>query len=477
MASSASYKHNHFWQLISRLIPIILFLAGYLIVPRFANDEQFRMLIFIGINALLALGLNLLIGYAGQISLGHAAFFGIGAYTSAILTVQPVQADVIPGLAYGLGIIIGCAMLMSLTGINGWRLAVGIAVLILLSWLIRLVSMPVFARYIVYMACMAGFGAAVRAGWLKCAVSGFGAIFGTYFCASSLQRILANGGASPWSAMLVGIVLTSVISYLIGAQVLRLKGHYLAMGTLGFGMIVEIVFRQWTAVTGGSSDGIYGIPGIEIINRLPMCVRGFLGMTSGKTAEAMAGVQEYFYLVWAFVFIALIIVTNIVRSRVGRAMMSVHGSEIAAESLGVDTERFKVQTFVFSAGLASLAGSLYAHNAGIGYINPSEFGLMTSIQMMVMVVVGGMASVWGSIIGAGVIQILKTWLLTVERSDIRLYGLEIKGLDPIVFGAVLVIVMIVLPQGVVKGVSDGVSSAVRYIFRRSRQAGKEGSTG
>lgn len=475
--TSYKYRQNHFWQYTKNLTPFILFLAGYLIVPRYANDEQFRMLIFIGINAMLALGLNLLMGYAGQISLGHAAFFGIGAYTSAILTIQPIQADVIPGLAYGLGIVVGCAMLMSLTGINGWRLAVGIAALILLSWLIRLVPMPVFARYIVFIAGMAGFGAAVKAGWWKCAISGIVTVFVIFFCGSSLRGILENGGTSPWNAMLVGIILTSVIAYLIGAQVLRLKGHYLAMGTLGFGMIIEIVFRQWTSVTGGSSDGIYGIPGIEIVNKLPVCVRGFLGMTSGKTAEAMAGVQEYFYLVWALVFVAIIIATNIVRSRVGRAMMSVHGSEIAAESLGVDTERFKVQTFVLSAGLASLAGSLYAHNAGIGYINPSEFGLMTSIQMVVMVVVGGMASVWGSIAGAGVIQILKTWLLTIERSDIKLYGLEIKGLDPIVFGAVLVIVMIVLPQGVARGLSDGVSSAVRLVFRRSKHSGKEGAAG
>lgn len=456
-----------------RMLPFVLFLIGYAIVPRYAQERQLTILIFIGINALLALGLNLLMGYAGQISLGHAAFFGMGAYTSAILTIQPIQQEVIPGLCRGLGVVVGCALLISFTRWSGWRLAAGVAVLIALSWVARLVHLPVFGVYALYAVVMAGLAVGLRVRWWKGAIAGLGTVLTTYFCATSLAGVLENGGTSPWNAMVVGIALTCVVAYLIGGQVLRLKGHYLAMGTLGFGVIVEIVFKQWTAVTGGSADGIFGIPGIEFMKSLPHWISWLYVKAAGHLPDAK---QEYFYLVWAFVFIALIIASNIVRSRVGRAMMAVHSSEVAAESLGVDTERYKVQTFVLSAGLASLAGSLYAHNAGVGYIGPSEFGLMTSIQMVVMVVVGGLASVWGSLLGATAIQLLvKEWLPTLEQGDIRIWGVHLTGLEPIVFGAVLIIVMIVLPRGVVRGCADTVAAAWRTVRKRKpADAGRGG---
>jgi len=178
---------------------------------------------------------------------------------------------------------------------------------------------------------------------------------------------------------------------------------------------------------------------------------------------------QYYYLVWGFVFLALVLAVNIVRSRVGRAFRAVHGSEPAAASLGVDTERYKVQVFVLSAALASIAGSLHAHNAGIGYINPSEFSFMVSVQLVVMVVLGGMASVWGSMFGAGAIQMLKNWMLDLDKAHHQFLGLTLKGLDPIVFGAVLIVVMIVLPQGLVRGVGDGLSAVWRMITRSRRE--------
>jgi branched-chain amino acid transport system permease protein len=161
---------------------------------------------------------------------------------------------------------------------------------------------------------------------------------------------------------------------------------------------------------------------------------------------------------------------NIVRSRVGRAFRAVHGSEVAAESLGVDTSRYKVQVFVLSAGIASVAGSLYAHQAGVGYIHPSEFGFGVSAQLVVMVVVGGMASIWGALLGATTLQLIKTWLLGLEKTQHTLFGLTLTGLEPIVFGAVLIGVMIVMPQGLVRGVSDAAAAALRGT-RRGRPGG------
>jgi len=161
--------------------------------------------------------------------------------------------------------------------------------------------------------------------------------------------------------------------------------------------------------------------------------------------------------------------TNIVRSRIGRAFRAVHGSQLAAESLGVDTERYKVQVFVLSAALASIAGSLHAHNAGIGYINPSEFSFNVSVQLLVMVVIGGLASVWGALFGAVAIQLLKNWLLNLDKSNQQIFGLTLKGLDPIVFGAVLIIMMIVMPQGIVRGVTGILVNSWRALVSRTRK--------
>ncbi len=230
------------------------------------------------------------------------------------------------------------------------------------------------------------------------------------------------------------------------------------MATLGFGVIVEIVFRQWTAITGGSSDGIFGIPSIAWLDGSPKFVRHIFESFAGGTVDLQ---KQYYYLVWGFVFIALVLAINIVRSRVGRAFRAVHGSEIAAESLGVDTERYKIQVFVLSAAMASVAGSLHAHNAGVGYVNPADFGFAVSVQLLVMVVVGGMASVWGALFGASAIQLLKNWMLNLDKADVNLLGLTLKGLDPIVFGAVLIIVMVVLPQGFVRGITDMAAAAWR----------------
>jgi len=460
---------------IPGLLPFVVFFVGIALAPRFTGDGGITTLIYIGINAILCIGLNLLMGYAGQVSLGHAAFFGLGAYCSAILTVRPIQAQIIPGFAAGVGLLAALAALISITRVRGWKLAVGTLVLIVLTLLgthSRISgALGIIVSLVVSSVVMAITGFWLRSGWPKFVWPGLTLAVVTLGCGGFLQRVLAAGGTNPWLGMLAGIGITGLIAYLVGNQVLRLRGHYLAMATLGFGIIVEIVFKQWTDVTGGSSDGIFGIPSIPVAahNGLFERVLGFMG--GNLTPQ-----REYFYLVWFFVFAALVVSVNIVRSRVGRAMRAVHGSEVAAESLGVDTERYKVQVFVLSAALASLAGSLHAHNAGIGYINPSEFSFLVSVQLLVMVVVGGMASVWGALLGAVVIQLLKNWMLDLDKAHHVAFGLVLKGLDPIVFGATLIIVMILLPQGLARGIADAVATAVRTATREKRR-GTESAVG
>lgn len=452
---------------LRQVMPFGVFFGVCLFAPRFTDDAYITTLIYIGINVLLVVGLNLLMGYAGQISLGHAAFFGIGAFTSAILTRKPMPGEVIPGFAVGVGVMLGAAVLIALTRVKGWRLAACVAAMLVAQWISNVLGWGVLGALPLYAAAMAGTGVLTRTGVVKPAVAGVAAALMAMLCNSFLLGVLANAGTGPWKAMAVGVFFTGLIAYLIGDEVLRLRGHYLAMATLGFGIIVEIVFRQWTAVTGGSSDGIFDIPSIEYARSLPAPIIGVLKWAAGGELGMK---QEYYYLVWAFVFVALLVSVNIVRSRVGRAFRAVHGSEIAAESLGVDTERYKVQVFVFSAALASVAGSLHAHNAGIGYVHPSEFSFIVSVLLVVMVVVGGMASVWGSLFGAGVIQLIKDWLLGIDKAAPVVFGVALKGLDPIVFGAVLIIVMMLLPQGLVRGLTDAAKAAWARSMRARAQA-------
>jgi len=281
------------------------------------QDYYYTLLNFIGIHTLLVVGLNLLLGYAGQISLGHAAFFGLGAYTSGILT--------------------------------------------------------------------------------------------------------ATVGVDPWLALVAGLAVSGTAASLIGIPALKLRGYYLAMATLGFGIIVYIILNEAETLTGGPS-GLSGIPSLSLA--------GFAFNTP----------RRLYLLIWIILGLILYISANLVGSRTGRAIRALHDGEAAAESLGVDTFRLKLKIFVWSALYASLAGSLYAHT--LNFIAPSSFGFMFSIKLVTMVVLGGMASIWGSLLGAATLTVLPE-LLTVFHD-----------FEMVIFGAILMAVMIFRPRGLVRGIMD-----------------------
>jgi len=301
-------KREDLYPLLSIAIIIGLF-------PLLAGGQEYylSLLVFVGINSLIAMGLSMLMGYAGQISLGHAAFFGIGAYSSGILT----------------------------------------------------------TKY-------------------------------------SFQ---------PPEAFFAGIFLSAIIAFLVGKPTLRLKGHYMAVATLGFGEILFIVFNELAPLTGGPS-GLSGIPPLTIF---------------GHPLEG----AHYFYLVWGLVILLLLFSLNVINSRVGRALRAVHGSELAAGAMGVDASRFKVQVFVLSAIYASMAGSLYAHF--ITFISPSSFSLMFSILLLMMVVVGGAETIWGALLGATLLTLLPECLRGLEDFEVLAYG------------AILMVVLLFMPQGILEG--------------------------
>ncbi len=226
---------------------------------------------------------------------------------------------------------------------------------------------------------------------------------------------------SPWLALAAALVLTAVAAFLIALPLLELSGFYLGMGTLGFGMIGYVIFRQWGSLTGGDS-GLVGIPSLEI------------GPVSFSSA------RNYLFLAWAAAILSIFLCERIISSRVGLALRAIHDSERAASSMGIDTGRLKVHVFVLSALLAAVAGFLYAHL--VSFISPSSFGFLVSVRIVTMVVIGGMASVWGALLGAAVLTVLPETLSIFTEYEMIVYGL------------VLIVIMIVLPQGLFRGILD-----------------------
>lgn len=283
------------------------------------NPFILSILNLIGLFVIVVLGLNLFTGYAGQISLGHAAFFGLGAYGSAVLT--------------------------------------------------------------------------------------------------------ATCHFPPWPTMVLVAGVVALVALIIGVPTLRLYGHYLAMATLGFNYAVHIIFVQWDAVTGGPS-GLSGIP--------PLALGEFRFNTDLK----------FYYLVWTFALIALTLCLNLVRTGVGRGLAALAQDEVAAACLGVDVRRDKVRVFVLSAVLASVAGSLYAHY--FGHVNPDTFSIFKSLDLVIMVVVGGLGSIWGTLFGVSFVVILPYFLEPLENYF------------DIIHGLILVLILMLLPQGFVTGIWDQV---------------------
>ncbi len=295
-----------------RLAGFYLFALFTGILPVLFPDSYYVTVVGVTIctNIILAVSLNLLMGYAGQISLGHAAFFGLGAYASAILT----------------------------------------------------------TRY----------------------------------------------SLDPWVAMSIGAVLVGIFSLVLARPILRLKGHYLAMATLGFGIIIHILFVQMDSLTGGP-DGMSGIPVLRLFG-IPID----------------SDLKWYVVMASAMLF-SIWLSLNIADSRAGRALAAVHGSEAAAQTMGVDTARVKSHVFVFSAVMAALAGSLFAHQQS--FVSPESFSFFFSIELVTMVVLGGLASTFGAVFGAIVLSLLPEFLLVFEDFEV------------IIYGTILMAMMIFLPQG------------------------------
>jgi branched-chain amino acid transport system permease protein len=249
------------------------------------------------------------------------------------------------------------------------------------------------------------------------------------------------------AAAAVAVLLAALAAFVLGLALLRLRGHYLALATLGLGIIIT-VFATESEFTGGTS-GIFGIPKPEF---------------NSRSYDEPA---EFFWLMVPVVVVGLLVARNVVSSRVGRALGAVNDSEVAAETLGVDTFRLRLQVFTLSAAYAGLAGVFFAH--WLAVVNPNAANFPLSVKFLLMSVLGGLATVWGAVVGAFLVEFLDEGMQTLIPQLIPGATGEVQLLG---FGVVLVLLVILLPGGL----HQAWTAAARRWRDRRHDPGEEART-
>jgi branched-chain amino acid transport system permease protein len=298
--------------------------AGLIIFPFILGDGYYLSVMnFIALYSIVAIGLCLLTGYGGQLSMAHAAFFGIGAYTSAILSTR--------------------------FGIN------------------PLISIP------------------------------------------------------------IAQVITAIAAWGIGSVVLRLKGHYLAIATLSFTIIVEIIIIETAWLTGGL-QGLSSIPYISFGN--------FIIDTDWK----------FYFIIWPITMLLMLFSLNLVNSRMGRIFRATKENEDIVRLFGADVKKYKVKLFVLSSIFASLSGSFYAHF--ISFVSPSAGSIMFAIDIIMVLAFGGFTILWGALLGAASLTFLNEYLTVFADYKRAIYG------------AALILIMLFFPNGLLEGLKDSISRII-----------------
>ncbi|GAB2869449.1 branched-chain amino acid ABC transporter ATP-binding protein/permease [Paraburkholderia jirisanensis] len=229
-------------------------------------------------------------------------------------------------------------------------------------------------------------------------------------------------GVSPWLALIAGVVLTALIALLLGAVTMRLSGHFLPLGTIAWGLALFFLFGNLDIL--GKYDGINGIPVLDVLG---------IELESGR---------HIYFLIWVVVLLAVVSVQNLLNSRPGRAIRALRGGGSMAEAMGVNTAWMRVVIFVYAAVLAAISGFLYAHLQRS--VNPTPFGLNHGIEFLFMAVVGGVAHVWGAVLGAAILTVLQDYLQTLLP---KLLG-ENGNFEIIVFGILMVLLLQYARRGV-----------------------------
>ncbi len=212
------------------------------------------------------------------------------------------------------------------------------------------------------------------------------------------------------------MIVSAIAAVILAVPALKLKGHYLAVATLGFGEIIYVILNEWGP---GGPSGFGDIPHFNI---------------AGYSVQTT---KESFYFIWIVVAMIMLYSINLIKSHTGRILRAMHDSETACEAIGINVSFLKIKVFILGALYASLAGSLYAHY--VTFVSPSTFSLFYSILILMMVIIGGSKNLWGAVIGAIVITVLPELLRKFQELDVLVYGLILtmtlmffrKGLVPL----------------------------------------------
>lgn len=324
----------------------ILILAVLILIPKLVSDRYFmHILVMAGIFTIMTLSWNLLAGYTGQLNLGHAAFFGIGAYTSALVAIEL--------------------------------------------------------------------------------------------------------GISPWLGLLAGGLLSAFFGLLLGFPALRLSGPYLAITTIGFAEILRMVAVNWVDLTRGS----LGLSGVPLLTPIQL----------GDFQFKFYYERDYYYVVLAAAVLTLFCIRRLIRSEFGVSLQALRDDEIGARSIGINISAYKLAVFTVSAFFAGLAGALYAHFVRL--VSPEMMALHTTFDTLTMVMVGGLGTIAGPILGAVMLTFLSEGLRYLEdfmKMDIRL----------VVYGFMLILTILFMRGGLV-----GLLQSVRGRFVGDGRGGDKGGSG
>jgi len=242
------------------------------------------------------------------------------------------------------------------------------------------------------------------------------------FGAYTTALLTTSYGLSPWLTLPLALIVSGALAVLLGLITVRLSGHYLPLGTIAWGLSLYYVFSKIALL--GRNDGISSIP--------PLALGSFQLLDIGRI----------YYAIWIAVFIAAILTLNLLDSRTGRAIRALRRGHVAAEAFGVSTARAKLFVFIYAAVLAGLSGWLYAHFQRA--VNPTPFGIDAGIEYLFIAVVGGAGYVWGAVLGAALVAVLK---YVLQDALPALFQTHLQ-LETIVFGMLLVLLLQVAPSGV-----------------------------
>jgi len=246
-----------------------------------------------------------------------------------------------------------------------------------------------------------------------------------------------------WAVLPLGALLAGVFGVLLGAPTLRLRGDYLAIVTLGFGEIIRIFMNNLDAPINITN----GPQGMNLID--PIAFGGFaLSKTHKFFGFAVSNAHLYYYLFLAFVLVVMFVALRLQDSRIGRAWAAIREDEVAASAMGINTRNVKLLAFAMGATFGGLAGGLFA--AFQGFISPESFGLMESIMILCMIVLGGMGHIPGVILGAVLLTVLPEALRYVgdwQRAMLGHVAVDPADLRMLLFGCALILMMLFRPEG------------------------------